>query len=96
MAHWFAVGIIVTSPGPKGSTIADPVSDHVLEVRAEIDGVVIGMALPQVVLSGSPLFHVGELRQARDAPSHCGFACVVLPLPGGASTCVRRSLPLAP
>jgi len=55
------VGDTVTA-GQLLATIADPVSDHVLELRAEIDGVVIGMALPQVVPSGSPLFHVGELR----------------------------------
>jgi uncharacterized protein len=44
------------------ATIADPVSDEVRELHARIGGVVIGMALPQVVLSGSPLFHVGEIR----------------------------------
>ena len=44
------------------ATIADPVTDQVHEVRADIDGVVIGMSLPQVVLSGSALFHIGEVR----------------------------------
>jgi len=44
------------------ATIADPVTDEVRELRADMDGVVIGMSLPQVVLSGSPLFHIGEIR----------------------------------
>jgi uncharacterized protein len=44
------------------ATIADPVSDQVHELHAEIGGVIIGMALPQVVLSGYALFHVGEVR----------------------------------
>jgi hypothetical protein len=38
------------------------VSDQVHELHAEIGGVIIGMALPQVVLSGYALFHVGEVR----------------------------------
>ena len=44
------------------ATIADPISDQVQELRTGIGGVVIGMALPQVVISGSPLFHIGEVR----------------------------------
>lgn len=44
------------------ATIADPLSAQVHELRAEIAGVVVGMALPQVVISGSALFHVGELQ----------------------------------
>ena len=44
------------------ATIADPVSDRVHELHSEIGGVVIGMALPQVVRSGSALFQVGEVR----------------------------------
>jgi predicted deacylase len=50
------------SEGQLLATIADPVTDEVREVRADIDGVVIGMSLPQVVLSGSALFHIGEVR----------------------------------
>jgi predicted deacylase len=50
------------SEGQLLATIADPVSDQVHEVRAEAGGVVIGMSLPQVVLSGSALFHIGEIR----------------------------------
>jgi len=42
-------------------TIADPVSDEVYEVRADRPGLVVGAALPQVVLSGYGLFHIGEL-----------------------------------
>jgi predicted deacylase len=44
------------------ATIADPVSDQVHELHAETGGLVIGMALPQVVLSGYALFHVGEVQ----------------------------------
>jgi uncharacterized protein len=55
------VGNTVTE-GQLLATIADPVSDQVHELHADIGGVIIGMALPQVVLSGSPLFHVGEIR----------------------------------
>jgi predicted deacylase len=42
-------------------TIADPVSDEVYEIRADRPGLVVGAALPQVVLSGYGLFHIGEL-----------------------------------
>jgi predicted deacylase len=42
-------------------TIADPVTDEVYEIRAQRAGVVVGAALPQVVLSGYGLFHIGEL-----------------------------------
>jgi hypothetical protein len=33
----------------------------VYEIRADRTGVVVGAALPQVVLSGYGLFHIGEL-----------------------------------
>jgi hypothetical protein len=49
------------SEGQLLATIADPISGQVHELRAEIGGVVVGMALPQVVISGSALFHVGEV-----------------------------------
>jgi hypothetical protein len=42
-------------------TIADPVTDEVYEIHADGPGVVVGAALPQVVLSGYGLFHIGEL-----------------------------------
>ena len=42
------------------ATIADPVTDAVFEIKADRPGVVVGMALPQVVLSGYGLFHVGR------------------------------------
>ena len=42
------------------ATIADPVTDAVFEIQADRPGVVVGMALPQVVLSGYGLFHVGN------------------------------------
>jgi predicted deacylase len=43
-------------------TVADPVTDEVHEIRASRSGVVIGAALPQVVLSGYGVFHVGEIK----------------------------------
>jgi predicted deacylase len=43
------------------ATVTDPVTDVSHEIRAKKAGVVIGMALPQVVLSGYGLLHVGEL-----------------------------------
>jgi predicted deacylase len=44
------------------ATVTDPVTDKVNEIRAEEAGVVVGLALPQVVLSGSGLVHVGALQ----------------------------------
>lgn len=40
-------------------TIADPDTDSVYEVRAHRPGIVIGVAQPQVVLSGYGIFHIG-------------------------------------
>lgn len=40
-------------------TIADPNTDSVYEVRAHRPGIVIGVAQPQVVLSGYGIFHIG-------------------------------------
>jgi hypothetical protein len=42
-------------------TVTDPESDEVHEIRSDREGTVIGAALPQVVLSGYGLFHIGEL-----------------------------------
>jgi hypothetical protein len=47
--------------GQTLATVTDPVTDRVTEIAAEADGVIVGIALPQVVLSGYGLFHVGEL-----------------------------------
>jgi len=41
-------------------TVTDPVTDYRYEVRANRTGIVIGAALPQVVLSGYGVFHVGQ------------------------------------
>jgi predicted deacylase len=54
------VGDAVTA-GQLVATVTDPVTDQVHEIRANEDGVVIGMSLPQVVLSGSALIHVGRV-----------------------------------
>lgn len=42
-------------------TVTDPVTDEAYEVRATRSGIVIGAALPQVVLSGYGVFHIGEV-----------------------------------
>lgn len=54
------VGDAVTA-GQLVATVTDPITDQVHEIRADADGVVIGLALPQVVLSGSALIHVGRV-----------------------------------
>lgn len=54
------VGDVVTT-GQLVATVTDPITDQVHEIRANEDGVVIGMSLPQVVLSGSALIHVGRV-----------------------------------
>jgi predicted deacylase len=41
-------------------TVTDPVKDTTYEIRANRAGVVIGAALPQVVLSGYGVFHIGQ------------------------------------
>jgi len=51
----------VVTPGQLLATVTDPVTDVSHEIRASNAGVVVGMALPQVVLSGYGLFHIGEL-----------------------------------
>jgi predicted deacylase len=49
------------SGGQLLATVTDPVTDARHEIRADQAGVIVGMALPQVVLSGYGLFHVGVL-----------------------------------
>jgi predicted deacylase len=48
-------------PGQLLATLTDPLTDVVHEIHAGEEGVVIGMSLPQVMLSGSALIHVGKL-----------------------------------
>jgi predicted deacylase len=43
-------------------TVTDPVTDVQNEIRANRDGMVIGAALPQVVLSGYGIFHIGDIK----------------------------------
>jgi predicted deacylase len=43
------------------ATVTDPITNHVHEIRAPEEGVVIGMALPQVLLSGSAVIHLGKV-----------------------------------
>jgi predicted deacylase len=60
-------GIFLTSRVPgedvhKGDllgVITDPISDEREEILAPVDGKIIGMAVPQVVLPGYGLFHLG-------------------------------------
>jgi len=42
-------------------TVTDPVTDIAHEIRSDRAGIIIGAALPQVVLSGYGVFHIGEL-----------------------------------
>jgi predicted deacylase len=42
-------------------SVTDPVTDESHEIRSNRAGIVIGAALPQVVLSGFGIFHIGEL-----------------------------------
>lgn len=48
-------------PGDRLGTVTDPVTDEVSELRATHGGIVIGAALPQVVLSGYGVFHIGRV-----------------------------------
>lgn len=43
-------------------TVTDPVTDSTYEIRANRKGIVIGAALPQVVLSGYGVFHIGQMK----------------------------------
>jgi predicted deacylase len=62
-------GIFLTSTGlgdqvKEGEllgTVTDPITDTTYEIRSPRDGVVIGAAIPQVVLSGYGVFHIGQL-----------------------------------
>lgn len=47
--------------GQVVATLTDPLTDATHEVRARDDGIVIGMSLPQVLLSGSALVHIGKV-----------------------------------
>jgi predicted deacylase len=54
------LGDAVNEGDPLG-TVADPHTDEIYELRANRTGIVIGAALPQVVLSGYGVFHIGQL-----------------------------------
>ncbi len=49
------------SAGDLLGSVTDPFTDEVHQIRANRSGVIVGAALPQVVLSGYGLFHIGEL-----------------------------------
>jgi predicted deacylase len=51
----------VVKEGDLLGTVTDPVTDVDYEVRANRSGIVIGAALPQVVLSGYGVFHIGQV-----------------------------------
>ena len=56
--------------GQRLATLTDPLTDQVHEIRATEDGIVIGMSLPQVLLSGSAVIHLGKLNpRAQSGPS---------------------------
>ena len=45
--------------GQKLGEVVDPLSDAIFPVIAPVDGVIIGMEVPNVVYSGDALFHLG-------------------------------------
>lgn len=51
----------VVEKGDLLGTVTDPVTDVAFELRAGRAGMVIGAALPQVVLSGYGVFHIGQI-----------------------------------
>lgn len=53
--------------GQVVATLTDPLTDATHEIHARDDGVVIGMSLPQVLLSGSALIHVGKVGPRAEA-----------------------------
>jgi predicted deacylase len=53
-----AMGAIVQE-GARMGYVVDPVTDEEHAVISPYDGRIIGMTLPQPVLSGGPLFHLG-------------------------------------
>jgi predicted deacylase len=51
-------------------TVTDPITHQREEIRAPAEGQIIGMAVPQVVLVGYGLFHLGT--DAQSAPRGAG------------------------
>jgi predicted deacylase len=45
------------------ATVTDPFTDEAHEIVSEVEGLVVGGALPQVVLSGYGVFHIGQLER---------------------------------
>ena len=45
--------------GDTLGTVTDPITETTEVIRAPRDGLLIGMAVPQVVLTGYALFHIG-------------------------------------
>jgi predicted deacylase len=77
-SHWIRVprgggGVFLPSialgakvkKGQLLATVTDPLTDEVHEIRAEGDGVVIGISLPRIVLSGYGVFHIGDVVEDR-------------------------------
>jgi hypothetical protein len=48
------------APGDRLGFVVDPLTDARYEVTSAFAGQIIGMAVPQVVLSGYALFHIGQ------------------------------------
>lgn len=45
--------------GEALGTVTDPITEATDTIRAPVDGIIVGMAVPQVVLAGYALFHIG-------------------------------------
>lgn len=57
----------VVRSGEVLGTITDPITEAVERVLSPVDGVIVGMAVPQVVLPGYALFHIGTDAAATSA-----------------------------
>lgn len=64
------VGDVVTA-GQVVATVTDPITNQVHQIRASEEGVVIGMSLPQVLLSGSAVIHVGKVKRCASPGETC-------------------------
>jgi predicted deacylase len=61
----------VIQAGQLVATVTDPITNQVHDIRASEDGVVIGMSLPQVLLSGSAVIHVGKVKRCANPRDAC-------------------------
>jgi predicted deacylase len=77
-------------------TVTDPITHQREEVRAPADGQIIGMAVPQVVLVGYGLFHLGtdEVSARGSAPSDLRGQRPPAPVTGSSAVTLTGSPPV--